>query len=59
MVLDDEYKFLLDNNTWTLIQPEARDNLIGTRWVFKIKRKSEGSIERYKARLRDLNNTKI
>ena len=26
-------------------------HVIGTKWVFKIKRKSDGSIEKYKARL--------
>jgi len=26
-------------------------NIIGTKWIFKIKRNPDGSIERYKARL--------
>ena len=26
-------------------------NVVGSRWVYKIKRRSDGSIERYKARL--------
>jgi histone deacetylase 1/2 len=28
-----------------------RENIIGCKWVFKIKRKLDGSIDRYKGRL--------
>jgi transposase InsO family protein len=39
------------NGTWELIElPEGRQ-AIGCKWVFKIKRKADGSIDRYKARL--------
>jgi len=39
------------NGTWELIElPEGR-RPIGCKWVFKIKRKADGSIDRYKARL--------
>ncbi|KAL5797904.1 hypothetical protein ACOSQ2_002724 [Xanthoceras sorbifolium] len=39
------------NGTWSLIPLPAGKTPIGCRWVFKIKRHSDGSIERYKARL--------
>jgi hypothetical protein len=42
---------LCENRTWSLVSPPPRKKPIGCRWVFKIKRKSDGSIERYKARL--------
>ena len=39
------------NGTWELVPlPEGR-RPIGSKWVYKIKRKADGSIDRYKARL--------
>nr|CAD1827245.1 unnamed protein product [Ananas comosus var. bracteatus] len=46
-----EYNALLDNATWILVPPDRAQNLIGCKWVYKIKQKADGSIERYKARL--------
>ena len=37
------------NNTWTLTPLPAHKNLIGCKWVYIIKYKFDGSIERYKA----------
>jgi hypothetical protein len=34
-----------------LVPPRAGTNIIDCKWVYKIKRKSDGSIDRYKARL--------
>ena len=39
------------NNTWTLASLLAGKRSIGCKWVYKIKYKADGSIERYKARL--------
>ena len=47
----DEYQALLRNNTWSLVPLPPSTNLIGSKWVYKIKQKSDGSLERYKARL--------
>jgi hypothetical protein len=46
-----EFDALLKNKTWRLVPPSKGKNIIDCKWVFKIKRKSDGSIERYKARL--------
>ena len=46
-----EIQSLLDNGTWELTRlPEGR-KAIGSRWVFKIKRNADGSIDRYKGRV--------
>lgn len=46
-----EIKALEANNTWEIIDKIPGTVTIGSKWVYKIKRKSDGSIERYKARL--------
>ena len=39
------------NNTWTLTTLPANKKPIGCKWVYKVKYKSDGSVERYKAQL--------
>lgn len=34
-----------------LVSPHASLNVIDCKWIFKLKRKADGSIDRYKARL--------
>ncbi|XP_043702344.1 uncharacterized mitochondrial protein AtMg00810-like [Telopea speciosissima] len=42
---------LSENQTWSLVPLLPGKKPIGSKWVYKIKRRSDGSIERYKARL--------
>uniref|UniRef100_A0A2N9FCJ0 Reverse transcriptase Ty1/copia-type domain-containing protein n=1 Tax=Fagus sylvatica TaxID=28930 RepID=A0A2N9FCJ0_FAGSY len=46
-----EFDALLKNQTWILIPPHPNQNVVGCKWVFRIKLHADGSIERYKARL--------
>jgi hypothetical protein len=46
-----EFDALLKNQTWQLVPPHSSQNLIGCKWVFRTKRKADGSVERHKARL--------
>jgi histone deacetylase 1/2 len=41
----------MENNTWTLSTPPTGRNAIGSKWIFKVKCKPDGSVDRYKARL--------
>jgi len=49
--MNEEFDALLKNGTWSLVSPSQNMNIVGCKWVFKIKRKANGTIERYKARL--------
>ena len=46
-----EFDALIQNGTWTLCPRPQMHNVIRNKWVFKIKRKADGSIERFKTRL--------
>jgi hypothetical protein len=41
----------MENKTWELCRLPAGKKAIGSRWVFKIKRNADGSVERYKGRI--------
>ena len=41
----------LTNGTWELAQLPPGRRAIGSRWVFKVKRKPDGSIDKYKGRI--------
>ncbi|KAK8921769.1 hypothetical protein KSP39_PZI020770 [Platanthera zijinensis] len=47
----EEYHALIKNNTWTLVPPQHSLNIVGCKWVYKIKRRADGTIEHHKARL--------
>lgn len=49
--MDVEYRALVQNGTWVLVPPHPSYNVVGSKWVFRIKRLPDGSIQRYKARL--------
>jgi hypothetical protein len=49
--MDLEVFALAQNQTWHLVPPHSDQNLIDCKWVYKIKCKSDGSIDRYKAHL--------
>ncbi|CAB3994449.1 Hypothetical predicted protein, partial [Paramuricea clavata] len=48
---DSEFNALMENGTWELVPPPDDKNIVGSRWVFKVKRKADGSVEKFKARL--------
>ena len=47
----EEISSIEKNNTWTLVDLPKGIKPIGLKWVFKIKRNADGSINKYKARL--------
>ena len=47
----EEFEALHKNRTWHLVPSQPGANIIDCKWVFHIKRRSDGAIDRYKARL--------
>ena len=46
--MGDEIQSLKENGTWEEVDPPVRRRIVDSKWVFKIKQKADGSIERYK-----------
>ncbi|XP_074352260.1 putative mitochondrial protein AtMg00820 [Apium graveolens] len=49
--MNKEIEVLEVNGTWVITELPLGKKAIGSKWLFKIKFKSDGSIDRYKARL--------
>jgi len=49
--MDTEFQALLKNDTWSLCSRPLGKNMVPCKWVFKLKRQPDGSIEHHKARL--------
>lgn len=47
----EEYNSLVANHIWDRVAPDPNKNLVGCKWVFKVKENYDGSIKRYKYRL--------
>ena len=51
ITMKEELDALSKNHTWDLVTLPPRKSVIGCKWIYKIKTRSNGSIERYKTRL--------
>ena len=49
--MTEELDALSRTRTWDLVDLPLDKSVVGCKWVFKIKTRSDGSIERYKAHL--------
>jgi hypothetical protein len=49
--MNSELEDLSKTGTWMIVNMPPNVRPIGNKWVYKIKHKADGSIERYKARL--------
>ena len=49
--MKEELDALHKTGTWDLVDLPSRKSAIGSKWVYKIKTRSDGTINRYKARL--------
>ena len=49
--MKEELDALTKNHTWDLVTLPPRQSVVGCKQIYKIKTRSDGSIERYKTRL--------
>ena len=47
--MKEELDALTKNHTWDLVTLPPRQSMVGCKWIYKIKTRSDGSIEHYKA----------
>ncbi|KAJ3684366.1 hypothetical protein LUZ61_013530 [Rhynchospora tenuis] len=57
--MQTEIEALEHNNTWSIEDLPSNKKAIGCKWVYRIKYNSDGSVERYKARLVVLGNRQV
>ncbi|XP_019058891.1 PREDICTED: uncharacterized protein LOC109116981 [Tarenaya hassleriana] len=51
VAMQEELDALERNQTWTIVDHPPNQHAIGSKWIYKIKYRSNGDIERHKARL--------
>ncbi|KAI5355953.1 hypothetical protein L3X38_008848 [Prunus dulcis] len=49
--MQDEIDALHMQGTWDLVPPPVNKNVVGSKWIYKIKRNSDGTVAKYKTRL--------
>jgi hypothetical protein len=54
--MDEELRALQDNHTWDVVPCPSNVKAIGCKWVYAVKLRSDGTLDRYKARLVALGN---
>jgi hypothetical protein len=49
-VMTEEYQYIIKNDVWEIVPRPNSEDVVSSRWLFKIKHVVDGSIEKYKAR---------
>ena len=51
LATESEYRSLIENDTWDLVEIPEERTAVGCQWILKVKYNGEGNIVRFKSRL--------
>ena len=46
----EEYDSIVRNSAWEIVPRPEGKSMVGSRWIYKVKQDSNGSVNKYKAR---------
>ena len=46
----EEYDSIIKNNAWEIVPRPVDKSVVGSRWIYKVKKVADGSVEKHKAR---------
>ena len=46
----EEYDSIVRNSAWEIVPRSMGKSVVGSRWIYKVKQATDGSVEKYKAR---------
>ena len=46
----EEYRSILKNNVWDIVLKPKDKSMVSSKWIYKIKHATDGSVEKFKAR---------
>jgi hypothetical protein len=47
----EEYDSIVKNSVWDIVPRPIDKSVVGSRWIYKVKKDVDGSVEKYKARV--------
>jgi hypothetical protein len=49
-VMVEEYDSIVKNSAWEIVPRPVDKSVVGSRWIYKVKKAADGSVDKYKAR---------
>ena len=46
----EEYDSIMKNQVWEVVPRPQGKKVVGSRWIYKVKHATDGSVEKYRAR---------
>jgi hypothetical protein len=48
--MNEEYQSIMKNDVWDIVQRSKGKSVVTSKWIYKIKHATDGSVEKYKVR---------